>query len=381
MAVHALVGSKSPFCEVVLDLTGADGEDSGMITLKIADGRIETVYFGRACSSRGKPIWLRCEKGNFGIYLAYQEVVIHYDAVSVSVFPGRKRAFYDLEEVDAAQLIVDDKGDTFRYGIVRGACPAYSHKKRESTGLPVGFKFSERKQSREGSVEGGGQMVASPSGGSVRGGVARTSTRTQRGTRGGRQRGGRGSTRGNRSGGPIEAEIDDVRHMTEKLEVKDRGAPQELKPVVFSLSSSEEEESEEKASIEKGDISTEMEKEGAQQQDDKDLRSNVDEENTADYFRQMFISLHWVPYHKEFFLSAEEVSPEVKKLTKKNVIHEKYIQKVFVFDNPIELEYVAEVTQIEFKNSTERGLRLEQVGNGMAVGAILLKDANAPARS
>lgn len=51
MASHAFVGSKSPFCEVVLDLTGADGEDRGMLTLKIADGRIETIHFGRACSS------------------------------------------------------------------------------------------------------------------------------------------------------------------------------------------------------------------------------------------------------------------------------------------------------------------------------------------
>lgn len=371
MAGHALVSSKSPFCEVVLDLTGADGEDSGMMTLKIADGRIETVHFGRVCSSRGKPIWLRCEKGNFGVYLAYQEVVIHFEAASVSAFPGRKRAFYELEEVDAAQLIVDDKGDTFRYGIVRGTCPAYLHKKRESTGLPVGFKLSERKHSREGSAEGGGQMVASPTSNSARGGVARTSTRTPRGARGARQRGGRGSARGSRRSDSTETEIHKMADMVGKLEVRDRGAPQELKPVVFSLSSSEDEEVEEKASIEEGDVSMDMGKEGIHQQDDRDLR---DEENTADYFRQMFISLNWVPYHKEYFLSAEEVLPEVKKLAKKDVIHEKYIKKVFIFDNPIELEYVARVIQLEFKNSTERGLRLEQVGDGVAAGAILLTD-------
>lgn len=272
---------------------------------------------------RGKPIWLRCEKGNFGIYLAYQEVVIHHDGDSVSVFPSRKRAFYELEEVDAAQLIVDEKGDNFRYGIVRGTCPAYLYKKRESTGLPVGFKFSERKHSREGSAESGGQMVASPIGNLARGGVARTSTRTPRGTRGTKHRGGRGSVRGGRNNDPSEAEIHEMTDGVGKLKVRDRGAPQELKPVVFSLSSSEDEGAENKEKVEESDGAMSIEKESANQQEVKDSKDNVDEENSADYFRQMFISLNWVPYHKEYFLSAEEVSSEVKKFTKKDVIHEK----------------------------------------------------------
>lgn len=57
------------------------------------------------------------------------------------------------------------------------------------------------------------------------------------------------------------------------------------------------------------------------------------------------------------------------------VIHEKYIKKVYIFDTPMDLEYVAKVTLLAFKNGPGNGLLLEQINDDRdALGAILFTD-------
>lgn len=160
-------------------------------------------------------------------------------------------------------------------------------KKRENTGLPFGFKFSERKSTREGSAEGRSQTVASPTNDSKTGDVVRTSTRTPRGARSVRQRGGRGSGRGaSTRGNSLDSEVSEMANGVLKMEVSEPGTPKTLIPVVFSLSSSEDEETVEVVTTAvdrtlRDDMSETM-------QDQSDMHgSDKYDENTAEYFHQM----------------------------------------------------------------------------------------------